>query len=260
VALLFSDPTGCGIENPPQVLVQGTAEVDDRDLDANRDRYRRESAEKLPMLRKQLPPRFLEGLFGWYYERIYVKVRPERVFVWEGGDVEAEPEIHDARLEEVRSGHSEEPAEPHAPAQGGSTAWDSRLEELGRRHPTAVLAWVAPDGFPLAVRLPAQANPDARRVDLGAIPPSLPVEAGQACLTAHAHGPDFSWQENFQVRGDLVRDGESWALVPHRLVGGFEAPKEGRLAAFRRNFGKAVRFRRMRKRVLAERENRSGAG
>src|ERR671932_2783589 len=48
VALLFSDPTGSGLENPPQVLVQGTADVDDRDLDANRERYGRESLEKLP--------------------------------------------------------------------------------------------------------------------------------------------------------------------------------------------------------------------
>ena len=39
VSLLFSDPTGCGIEHAPMVLVQGMADVDDRDLDANRDRY-----------------------------------------------------------------------------------------------------------------------------------------------------------------------------------------------------------------------------
>ena len=39
VAMLFSDPTGSGLDDPPQVLVQGTADVDDRDLDANRERY-----------------------------------------------------------------------------------------------------------------------------------------------------------------------------------------------------------------------------
>src|SRR4051794_21511564 len=32
VALLFSDPLGSGITEPPAVLVQGTAEVDDSDL------------------------------------------------------------------------------------------------------------------------------------------------------------------------------------------------------------------------------------
>ena len=82
VALLFSDPTGAGIEEPIQVLVQGTADVDDRDLDANKERYWRESWEKLPGARDAHPPKVLRGLFGWYYTRIYVKVRPERVFVW----------------------------------------------------------------------------------------------------------------------------------------------------------------------------------
>src|SRR5918999_1433703 len=57
VAMLFSDPTGCGLEAPPQVLVQGTAEVDDRDLDANRKRYKREFAVKLPDAQAEMPPR-----------------------------------------------------------------------------------------------------------------------------------------------------------------------------------------------------------
>ena len=39
VALLFSDPTGSGLEDPPMVLVQGTAKVDRSDLDANARRY-----------------------------------------------------------------------------------------------------------------------------------------------------------------------------------------------------------------------------
>src|SRR5918998_2275128 len=67
VAMLFSDPTGSGLESAPQVLVQGTAEVDDRDLDANRERYRREIVQKLPGTKSQLPPRFLERAFNWYF-------------------------------------------------------------------------------------------------------------------------------------------------------------------------------------------------
>jgi hypothetical protein len=61
VALLFSDPTGSGLEAPPAVLVQGTAAVDDRDLEANRERYGRESAEKLPAVPDMLPPRPCAG-------------------------------------------------------------------------------------------------------------------------------------------------------------------------------------------------------
>jgi Pyridoxamine 5'-phosphate oxidase len=244
VALLFSDPTGAGIEGPIQVLVQGTAEVDDRDLDANKERYWRESWEKLPGARDAHPPKFLRGLFGWYYTRIYVKVRPERIFVWGDGDVSKAPEIHDAHLEEVRSGHSEEPLEAHEPKTGGPVTWDERMEELGARHRSAVVSWVGPDGFPLAVRMPVTLDRDARRVGLAGEPAGLPLAEGPACLTAHAHDESFSWQENFQVRGDLVRDDGGWELLPHKLIGGFELPKESELARYRRNFSKTIRFYR----------------
>ena len=113
------------------MLVQGTAEVDDLDLAENRRRYRRESLEKLPGEKDMLPPRFLEGLFSWYFERIYVKVRPERVFVWKGGDFATEPEIHDAHIEEVRSGHVEEPAAPHADPPKVAGPRGRRMDELG---------------------------------------------------------------------------------------------------------------------------------
>lgn len=243
VALLFSDPTGSGMTSGLQVLVQGTAEVDDRDLAANRERYWRESLEKLPGTRSMHPPKPLRGLLGWYYTRLYVHVRPERVFVWGDGDVSKAPECHGAHLEEVRSGHSEEPVEPLAPPTGGGVPWDERIEELGRRHPTAVLSWVAPDGFPLAARLPVSADSGRRRVVFEVEPAGLPLIEGRACLTAHSHSPDFTWQENFQVRGDLVRaDDGRLALVPHRLVGGFELPDESRISGLRRNLAKSVRF------------------
>jgi hypothetical protein len=252
VSLLFSDHTGSGIASGMRVLVQGPAEIDDRDLDANRERYWRESSAKLPGMKNTHPPKALRGLFGWYYTRIYVKVRPERVFVWPDGDFAREPEIHDARLEEVRSGHIEEPPEPHAPLAGGAPVWDERVEELGRRHPTAVLAWVAPDGFPLAVRVPVRPDAAARRIAIEAEPAGVPLVEGRACLVAHAHDETFSWQENFQLRGDLVREGDSWALVPHRMIGGFELPNESMPARYRRNLTKTIRFyRTARKRLRA---------
>jgi hypothetical protein len=256
VALLFSDPTGSGIADPPQVLVQGTAEVDDHDLDANKERYWRESWEKLPGTRDAHPPKIIRGLFGWYYTRIYVRVRPERVFVWENGDPTSEPSVHDSHLEEVRSGHSEEPPEAHQPSAGGAAVWDGRIDELGARHRTAVLSWVGPDGFPLSVRLPVSTDRGARRVALGAEPVGLPLAEGRACLTAHAHDETFSWQENFQLRGDLVRDGGDWSLVPHKMVGGFELPDESEPARYRRNLSKVIRFYR----VARARERKRSAG
>jgi hypothetical protein len=254
VALLFSDPTGSGLARPPMVLVQGTAHVDDRDLEANRRRYERESRAKLPGAQSAVPPEIVRRrFFAWYFARIYVHVRPERVFVWREGAVDREPELLDTHMEEVRSGHSEEREVREAPPEGGGTTWDMRVEELGRRHPTAVVSWVAPDGFPFAVRVPVHAEPGAQRVRLEREAIGAPLHPGPACLTVHAHDETFTYRENFQVRGDLVEDDAGWCVVPHRLVGGFEAPRS-KLAGYRANARKMWHFHRAAKRELARRE------
>lgn len=252
VALLFSDPTGSGLEDAPMVLVQGSAEVDDRDLEANRERYARESVEKLPAIKHLLPPAAVQKRMESYFSRIYVHVRPERVYVFPRGDIAAEPQLYDAHMEEVRSGHSEEPDRFHAAPEGGETAWDRRMEELGTLFQTAVVSITSPDGFPFAVRLPVSVDRGARVIRIEAEPASMPLQAGLACLTAHRHSPDFTWQQNFQVRGDLQRAGEQWVLVPHKLVGGFELPRS-KLALVRDNIGKVRRFHRTAKRELANR-------
>jgi Pyridoxamine 5'-phosphate oxidase len=253
VAMLFSNPTGCGMEHAPQVLVQGTADVDDRDLDANRERYRRELVEKLPGVKGQLPPKFLERLFFWYFTRVYVHVRPERVYVWPDGDAAREPQLFDAHMEEVRSGHDEEPSSAHAGTEGGGAAWDERMDELGGRYPDAVVSLVAPDGFPFSVRLPITLHREARRIRLRGAPVGVPWQPGLACVAVHDHSPDFKWQRNFHVRGDLVEEDGAWAVIPHKLVGGFELPPGSLISRMRANLGKVRRYRRTAKRELADR-------
>ena len=191
VALLFSDPTGSGLEAPPQVLVQGIADVDHRDLDANRERYGASRSRSCPARRGSYPPRPCSGV-GFYFTRIYVHVRPERVYVWPDGDATREPRLFDAHMEEVRSGHDEEPDAPHAAAEGGAPVWDSRMAELGERYPEGgALARragrlpVQPEGADLGGRVRAAR---AHRGERG----GLPVQPGLACLTAHDHHPDFT--------------------------------------------------------------------
>ena len=254
VSLLFSDPTGSGMESAPQVLIQGTAEVDDRDLDANRERYVRESAAKLPETMKMAPPKAIQGLFAWYYKRIYVHVRPERVYVWAG----RRPHHRAAAL---RRPHGGGPLRPRRGAgrrarsrpRAAGMVWDERLDELGSRYPHAVVSLVAPDGFPFSVRVPISVDRAAGRIHLGAGVLGLPVQPGLACLTAHDHHPDFTWQRNFQVRGDLVEDGDGWALIPHKLIGGFELPPSSTIAKYRINAGKMIRYRKKAKQELRER-------
>jgi hypothetical protein len=146
-------------------------------------------------------------------EQLDVHVLPERVYVWSSGDLEAEPQLYDAHVEEVRSAHNEEPEVGHAPPQGGGVVWDERLDALGARHPDAVLAFVGPDGFPFAVRVPVGTDREAGVVLVAADPVGAPIEPGLACLCADAPG-----RRGFHVLGDLDEDRGVWVLRPHRVA------------------------------------------
>src|SRR3954465_12138900 len=121
VALLFSEPHGSRLAEPPMVLVQGTARGDEDDLAANRERYRREGKIKLPKASEKLPPPALDRFMSWYVDRIYVHVRPQRVFAWPKGDIAAEPEV---LLDELPSPGDAGPA-PEQPGDG-SPIWEPR--------------------------------------------------------------------------------------------------------------------------------------
>jgi hypothetical protein len=253
VALLFSEPKGSGMTGAPMILVQGTARVDDEDLDANRERYQREALEKLPAAKDALPPKFLQGWFGWYFTRLYVKVRPERIYVWADGDAAREPELLDSHMEEVRSGHDEEPESDPPQQPTGDIAWDERMDTLGDRHRTAALSFVAPDGFPFAVRVPVSVDRDRRLVRIDEAPVGAPLQEGRACLAAHDHDEAFTWQQNFHVRGQLAEEDGDWVIMPRKLVGGFELPPGSMLSRMRLNASKARRFRKVAKQELAKR-------
>jgi hypothetical protein len=200
-----------------------------------------------------VPPERALRAFDWYFTRVYVHVRPERVYVWPGADCEREPELLDSHMEEVRSGHDEEPEAPPPSPEGGRSRWHKRIEELGRRYETAVVSFVAPDGFPFSVRVPVSVHRRERVIRIDADPLGAPLQPGLACVTAHEHPGDLSWQRNFQVRGDLVERDGGWVLVPHRLVDGFELPPSGALTRAVTNMPKVMRFRRRAKRELAAR-------
>jgi hypothetical protein len=186
VALLFCEAAGSGLDEPPMVLVQGIA-APARGSDASR-----------------------------------LHVRPERVYVWPETEPDAEPVLYDAHMEEVRSGHSEEPERYHADPQGGPSAWDNRLQGLGSLHPTAVLSVVSPDGFPFAVRVRVALDAAARWIEISHSPSGLPLAPGRACLATASHDDPG---DAVQIRGDLVRIASGWALIPHRIAGVRSAPR-----------------------------------
>ena len=246
VAMLFSDPTGSGIAQPAMVLVQGQAEVDDPDLDANRERYVRDNAAKLGRHVEEMPR---AGRFDWYFARIYIHVRPERVYLWRGGDCEAEPELF-----ELAEPSAAQAAPPDVvPARAGSLR---RVNELGRRFDTAVLSVVAPDGYPFSIRVPVTTDRRGREIRIEAHPArTLPLYPGPACIAAHDHHETLDWSRNFQVRGRLQGDrGGGWTVLPRQVVDGFELPPVGPLSRAVINFRKIRRFRQTAKRERLARQ------
>jgi len=231
VALLFSDATGAGIERPSMILVQGTAVVDDDDLDANRARYRGDTAAK-PTGPTEAPR--ARG-HDWYFTRIYIQVQPERVYVWRDGDVGMQPTLYGE--------HSAAPgASP--PAYRGTPRADRRIAEIGSRYETAVLSAIGPEGFPVSIRLPMTADRRGRSIAIDVAPAGVELRPGPVCVTAHDHDPELRWTRNFQVRGDLVADEHGWVVVPQRTIGGFELPPTGSLVRAVANLPKIRRFRR----------------
>jgi hypothetical protein len=140
-----------------------------------------------------------------------VRVRPERVMHWADGNLDGEPVLYDAHLEEVRSHHNEEPERPHeAPADAAQTRWDDRLDALtALEGASGTLAVVAPDGFPFAVRVPVTPDRTAGSVRIGADPVGAPLEPGPAALLLADD------QGELLLRGDLLEDDGMWVLRPH---------------------------------------------
>ncbi|MEO6495853.1 MAG: hypothetical protein ABIO51_00085, partial [Solirubrobacteraceae bacterium] len=98
-----------------------------------------------------------------------------------------------------------------------------------------------------AARVPVRPDRTAGLLRIEGDCVGAPWAPGLACVTVHDHDEKFSYQRNFQVRGDLVEDAQGWAVVPHRLIGGFELPPGSMRSKFRVNAQKIKRFRRIAK-------------
>ena len=254
VGLLFSDPTGSGTENPPQVLVQGIAEVDDHDLDANRERYWRESWRSCPPRRTSCPRRRSGDMFRWYFNRIYVHVRPERVYVWRGGNMATSPSCSTPTWRRCAPGHEEEPDDEHAPTRGAAARLGRAAGRAGRSATRRRWSrWCRPTGSPSRCGCPSTVDQAARRIRLGGAPVGVPWQPGLACVTAHDHAPDFTWQRNFQVRGDLVEEDGAWAVVPAAAGGRLRAAAGVHLRALPAERQKVMRFRKIARREMRNR-------
>ncbi|HYT34774.1 MAG TPA: pyridoxamine 5'-phosphate oxidase family protein [Ktedonobacteraceae bacterium] len=92
VAMLFSDPTGAPLTNPPTVLVQGDATVTEL-VDDPPWSYAmfKESILRQPRTRSFVSNPLARWLFTFQFQRLAIFVQPRRILVWPRGDTSQFP-------------------------------------------------------------------------------------------------------------------------------------------------------------------------
>jgi hypothetical protein len=188
VSLLFSDPTGSGMEAPPQVLVQGRATCPDVVLASpdGLERYWARLFARQPGGTAYGKTAIGRHLMDWYYFRLVITVQPELVDV-------REPLVRTDRL---------------APGAGP-------LKEL-RRYQDAVLSWIDDDGRPVSSRVRPEPLPDGRL----RLPEVAGVRAGTASLLGHSHDEKLWSLRSFVSVGSVALGQEGWAFTPERYLPG----------------------------------------
>ncbi|HEY7021704.1 MAG TPA: pyridoxamine 5'-phosphate oxidase family protein [Ktedonobacterales bacterium] len=102
VSLLYSDPTGSGLDQPPAVLVQGEATVAEiLEMTPHVSALNKLARQRQPDSRRFLASNLSRRLFSWYlFKRIGITVRPRRLIVWPNRDFSQTPSvIEDAESE-----------------------------------------------------------------------------------------------------------------------------------------------------------------
>lgn len=218
VALLFSDPTGSGLDRPPVVLVQGLARVRDADLQANTDRYLRWSQAKTPDAYRMMPAALLRRI-AWYLARIWVEVTPTRLWWWPEGRLDQQPQQWAALP--GRSAPPSDPA-PSGPAlaawKPGPSDWRAGMAYAIQQLGSPVVTMRDHDGYPLPLRTRrAQMQGDAVAIELPAGAPAF--ADGPACLTFHHHPEIFTGQQHMVFTGQISQAGAGAVVTVERQLG-----------------------------------------
>ena len=230
VSLLFSRPHRVRHRaRPAPCSCRARRAVDDADLDANRERYWRESGEKLPATKELHPPSFMRGLFELVLHA-HLRLRAP------GAGLRLERRRLRRRADALRRAPRggalaalRRAARPSGPRpRAAPPDWDDRMDELGRRHETAVLTGRRSGRLP-DVDPRCRSSPTGRRTACGSasMPDWMPARPARACLTAHEHEPRVRVADQLPgPRRPRPRGSASWSLVPHKMVGGFELPED----------------------------------
>lgn len=224
VALLFSDPTGSGLEHAPQIFVGGRAVCPDVVMTGpeGAEDYWRMLFERQPHSRAYLSAP-MRPLMDWYYLRLLITVTPEQVVV---------------------RGPSAEPAPPPPPPSGRPDGAALPGAELLARYPSAVLAARDASGAPVLARTRPVPAGDGFALT---VPDDCPVTAGPASLLVHEHDERLHHMHNALVRGRLRQTDDGWLLLPASVVEPMGSGRPGdALRVLRRTKRATARYLRQR--------------
>ncbi|MDR6979107.1 hypothetical protein J2X68_005841 [Streptomyces sp. 3330] len=193
VALLFSDPTGSGLDHAPQIFVAGRAECPDQIMTGPQgaEDYWRMLFERQPHSRSYTTAP-MRRLMDWYYLRLLITVTPDQVIV--------RPPLAPPPLPELPG-----------PRGGNPLPGADRLAGF----PSAVLSARDSSGAPVLARTRPVPTDDGFAVE---IPSDCAATPGPASLLVHRHDDRLNHMDNALVRGELRASGDGWLLTPAKVV------------------------------------------
>lgn len=202
VALLFSDPTGSGRDDLPQILVQGTARCPDeiRTSPQGLETYWRELWRRQPGSSGYGSTPLDRWLFDFYYMRLVITVTPTAVTV---------------RPPLVRS----TPLQVPRPARRDKSPYAQAARRLDG-YADGVLATVAGDAPPVLRRVRPQAVPSTGTLLLAGADLAHVADATSANLLVHGHDDQLGRLRQSGLVGTLETRDEHVVLRPTRLLAG----------------------------------------
>jgi Pyridoxamine 5'-phosphate oxidase len=223
VSLLFSDPTGSKLADPPAVLVQGDAVVQEvLDYAPWQIEMFKTSIRRQPDSRKYVSNPIAQRLFEFYYQRIAVMIHPRRIRAWAGMDFGREPTEWTAG--DAPPAVESKPITPSSPSSA-APVWNQALAACARNQSSATLTVMEPSGYPVIVRCKVTLDDAKQVISFSELPSLASGWRGKACLLFHSHNDVLEDFRELMIRGDLVEEDGALVMRPTVFVTGSGSDK-----------------------------------
>jgi hypothetical protein len=222
-AMVFSQ-VGVGKGEPPHVLlVQGSAEVDDINLEQGWKRYFAGWARRQPSARESVPK--MRQMWPGYVQRAIIRIQPTRFLGWPEGDMQRPPEaveVHGARSDnQGPKALARRPRSDRVTESDVMIVWtDELIAQIGS-YSRAALSYMGESGYPVTLPLPLTFDRLAHHFTfpMPAQPPAIMPEAeGSTSITLLRYDQQRANEAYVLFYGQLARHDDTWSFTPWRVV------------------------------------------